>query len=234
MKKFFIFSLLLMIAFGLCLSAEAAVISSSEAYKTFVGALGGARGYLNANRMTGTVGASEYLENAELRTALTAFIAEKKPATRELLDWFKAQFLLNTGNVLTNRDKGDSKSGIQGAIIAKYKEICYGTFKNESKSGFKAYKTEIVPLVKTRTDAIKTCQTNYVNCVKVLTPNEKEVKIEACKNDKDMCSNAAYTAYFVDVKNKYSEKLGAKLEDLNSCLANERITGWQWAQTPTN
>lgn len=228
MKNFFVFSLLFALAFSLCVGAEASVISSKDAYKKFTTVC--RNSYLNSDKMTGTIGASEYLENAELRAALDAYIAEKKPATRELLDWFKEKFLLNTGNVLSNRDKGNDKGGIKGAIIAKYKDICYGTFKNESKDAFKVYKTEIVALVKTRTNAIKLCDTGYAACVKALSANEKEIKTESCKNDKDICSNTAYTAYFSGVKNKYDEKLAGKLDNLKNCLANERITSWQWAQ----
>lgn len=232
MKKIFVFSLLFALAFSLCVNAEAAVISSKNAYKTFLNVC--RSDYLNSNKMSGTAGASDYLENAELRAALTAYIAEKKPATRELLDWFKGKFLLNTGNVLNNRDKGDDKGGIKGAIIAKYKDICYGVFKKESNDAFKAYKTEIAALEKIRKDATKLCVTGYTACVKVLSADEKAIKTESCKNDKDICSNTAYTAYFSGVKTKYDEKLAVKLSsqlsNLKDCLANERITLWQWAQ----
>lgn len=231
MKKTLIVILLAVVCLGLCaVGAQAATMSGKDAIKQLSAALGNKYSILNANKMTGAVGMQDYIETKLDRAALEAYIAEKKPASRELLDWFKTAFLENKDNNLSSRDKGDDKGGIRGVFVAKYKEICYAISKKETTDALKSYKADLPALVKTRATAIKACDTAYAQCAKNLTAEEKNIKIESCKNDKEICANNAYTAYYNDVKNKYHEKLEVKLSNLQSCLNDDRITNWQWAQ----
>ena len=240
--------------------------NQQEVLKLFKDAMGNRYANLNSNAKSGAQGVYDYI------IAAPDAVPPKLPnITKEMvnvsappvyirtpilqLDWFKSEFLKNTGNVLETKDK----AGIKYAMSRRYFDLCAAGWNTAIKNATGVYNTAVANAERARkgvraivgtgtaanpqfpatANSEELCNFNYYrdlnNMVIVPARNgdydnaaRRFVAIEGLNNVKNTCINATYTTFYVVKKTVLSAFTAAKTTAdglYNTCVDN-RISAW--------
>lgn len=166
------------------------------------------------------------------------------------LDWFKTEFLKNTGGVLETKDK----AGIKYAMSRRYSDLCAAEWNTAMKNATGIYNTAVANAEKARkgirarigngtaanpqfpATGEQRCLAVYEAGVKVIniTPNlynsatRKFITLQGLQNEKDLCLTAEYETLYdakVVTLGIFNGALTAPTIAYNACIGT-RISDW--------